>query len=352
VPRIKVLLGVTVVLISTLACVTLLGKDRPALQAPAVQAPDGWIPPATDPAVRSNTTIPISCPQITDPIDKRNSDSAGQSGLPTSDYSKRGDNNETILVSYLVSGDKISDPHFENVSANLKNEQKDTSAHQKIWDYFATLIPAIHRKNITQFSIMTDGRDNVLASVNQTSNDPQKWSLDVDFADSQDYYYLTFTLLHEFAHLLTLGPNQVPPSDAIFNHPEDNNIYLKEVAACPNYFPGEGCANSSSYINEFYDQFWVNIYTEWNKINLEENDDAYYKRLDEFYAKYQDQFLSDYSVTNPAEDIAEAFAYYVLRPRPAGDTTADQKILFFYNFPELVQLRRDILENLCTNFPQ
>ena len=29
---------------------------------------------------------------------------------------------------------------------------------------------------------------------------------------------------------------------AIFNNPEDDDIYFQEVSACPNYFPGEGCA--------------------------------------------------------------------------------------------------------------
>jgi hypothetical protein len=346
VPRISVLFVVLTVLISTLACVTLLGEDLPAAQSPADHEP----PPA-NPFVGSSPSESVSCPLITDQILKRNSGSPDEVESQTADFGNRSENVETTLVTYLVSGDTIFAPYSEDVPANLKDEQHDKPAHQKIWDYFAALIPSKNREILALFSIMTDGKDNILAAVTQTSNDPTLWSLEVDIADSQDYYYLTFTLVHEFAHLLTLGPDQVPPSEAIFNNPEDNNIYLKEVSACPNYFPGEGCANSDSYINKFYDQFWVNIYDEWNSINLEENDDVYYRRLDEFYVKYQDQFLSDYSVTHPAEDIAEAFAFFVFSPQPVGDGTAEQKVLFFYKYPELVKLRQNILKNLCTTFP-
>jgi hypothetical protein len=144
----------------------------------------------------------------------------------------------------------------------------------------------------------------------------------------------------------------MPPSIPIFNNPDDNDIYLKEVAACPNFFPGEGCSNADSYINAFYNQFWTGIYDEWNEINLEEDEDLYYEKLDDFYNKYEDQFLTDYSVTHPAEDIAEAFGFFVFADKPAGDTIAEQKILFFYQYPELVQLRSDILSNLCVTFPQ
>ena len=199
---------------------------------------------------------------------------------------------------------------------------------------------------------MTDGQDNVLAAVAQTYDDPNLWGLEVDIADTQDYYYLSYTLVHEFAHLLTLGSDQVPPSEAIFNNPDDNDIYLNEVAACPNFFPGEGCSNGDSYINQYYSRFWLSIYDEWNEINLEENDDLYYERLDDFYYKYQDQFLTDYAATHPAEDIAESFSFFVFSEMPAGDTVAEQKILFFYNYPELVALRTNILANLCASFPQ
>ena len=120
------------------------------------------------------------------------------------------------------------------------------------------------------------------------------------------------------------------------------------MAACPVYFPGEGCSRKNSYINAFYNQFWADIYEEFQDINLIEDDDEYYEALDEFYYKYEDYFVTDYAVTNPEEDIAEAFTFFVLSPRPAGNTIAEEKILFFYNYPELVDLRDEIINGICS----
>ena len=51
------------------------------------------------------------------------------------------------------------------------------------------------------------------------------------------------------------------------------------------------------------------------------------------------------------EDIAETWAFYVLSARPPGISVEDQKIQFFYRYPELVALRAQILNNLCALNP-
>lgn len=348
-PRSRILFASFALLLSSLACVTLMGEDPAAVQDPGfVQQPEIVQPPTAVPTAEA-----ASCPIITEQIISQNSP-ADLSNQLDSDFNNSSEEEEetTYIVTYRVSGDEISDPYFEDVPADLQDEQDDTAAHQALWDYFATLIPLQYRPTLAEFSIMTDGTDNVLAAVAQTYDDPNRWGLEVDIADTSDYYYLSFTLVHEYAHLMTLAPDQVTPSLAIFNNPDDNDIYLDELSACSNFFPGEGCSTTDSYINAFYNEFWIGIYDEWNEINLEEDEDLYYEKLDEFYLKYEDQFLTDYSVTHPAEDIAEAFAFFVFAEKPAGDSIAEDKILFFYNYPELVQLRSEILSSLCSNFPQ
>ena len=256
---------------------------------------------------------------------------------------------ELYLVSYNVSGDQISDPiYYEDISADLISYQKDQARHQEIWDYFTSLIPLAERDSLAEYSIVTDGEGEVLAAVTQTLYDPALWSLEVDIRDSDDKLNLTYTLIHEYAHLLTLGPNQVTPSQAVFSNPNDDDIYYDEVSACPNYFPGEGCSQPNSYINAFFNEFWTDIYEEWSDINLIEEDDTYYKALDDFYYTYEDRFLTDYAATNPEEDIAEAFTFFVLSPRPTNDDTiAEQKILFFYRYTELIHLRDEIQHGMC-----
>ena len=335
---------------ATLACkaVTDFFVEEPSPYAPDEPAP---IEPPVEKAPQTDTPsghLPIAdtllCPSVTEEILK----------VATEFYEEdAGDENseepeELYLTTYSVSGNRISDPiYYEDVSSDLTHYQEDSASHQEIWDYFITLIPAGGRDSLAEYSIVTDGVGNVLAAVAQTLYDPALWSLEVDIRDSGDKLNLTYTLIHEYAHLLTLGPDQVTPSEAVFNNPNDDNIYYDEVSACPDYFPGEGCSRSSSYINAFFNQFWADIYEEWQDINLIENDDAYYEALDDFYYNYEDRFVTGYAATNPEEDIAEAFTFFVLSPRPNGDTIAKEKILFFYNYPELVELRDEIITGIC-----
>jgi hypothetical protein len=342
---IKISLASITLLASTLACVTLLGTNTPEAVFPPTIQPQ----PSTE--VPAQTAI--TCPVITEQIVDLNSPSSteGQDGSLSSS-NREEEILEAYLVTYVISNDEIVDPYYEVVDITLENDQKDTAKHEELWNYFATLIPYEFRPHLAEFVIMTDGKDNVLAAVAQTSYDSALWNLQIDFADTNDSYYLTFTLIHEFAHLLTLEQNQVPPSLAIFNNPDDNEIYYDEISACSTYHPGEGCSNQDSYINQFYEQFWLDIYEEWNEINLEEDEDLYYEKLDDFYYKYEDRFLTDYAATNPAEDIAESFAFFIFAEKPLGETIAEEKILFFYNYPELVDLRTNILSNICSSFPE
>lgn len=342
--RQKLLLITLTLLLPTLACraaTRLIIPDTPT--PPPTPAPPTLTP--FPPATFTPTPVPeVSCPAVTSNI------------LETAynfDFDTEEDpDDEIYLVSYFVNGDELSVPFDETVPDQYKDEQEDRAAHEEIWNYFARLIPPEERDFLVAYSIITDGNGNILAAVAQSANNSKKWTLEVDILDSTNKDVLTVTLLHEFAHLLTLNASQVPPSEAIFDDPNDDDIYQRELAACPNYFPGEGCSNSDSYINQFFDRFWFDLYAEWQEIDAEDDEEQRDKLLEDFYDEYYDQFLTSYAPTSPAEDIAESFAYFVLASKPEGATIADEKILFFYDFPKLVELRGQILNQLCTEFPQ
>jgi hypothetical protein len=262
-----------------------------------------------------------------------------------------GNNLDIQLVTYTVNGDQLTDPSLETVPANLKKYQRDVSTQQKAWKLFITLVPADQRQIIAEYQVITDGPDNVLGIVEQTQNDPNKWILEIDIADVLDTKNLVFTLLHELGHLVTLNSSQVPPDLQVFDHPDSERIYEREAAACRYYFSGEGCSLPDSYLNTFFDKFWSGLYAEWHQIDNIQNDNKRQDKLDAFYQKYQDQFVDDYAVTDPNEDIAETWAFFLLSPRPQGHSIAEQKILFFYRYPELAQLRGWILQNLCKAQP-
>jgi hypothetical protein len=172
--------------------------------------------------------------------------------------------------------------------------------------------------------------------------------LHVDLLDAESYYDLTYTLIHEEGHLLTLNSEQVPPSEALFRFPDNKTVYEQEAAACKQYFTGEGCSNSGSYMNEFFQRYWSNFFAEWQKT---QGQDVQRDLLFDFYSVHADQFLTSYAATSPEEDIAESWAFFLLSPRPEPTSIANQKILFFYEYPELVALRQEILNRLCASQP-
>lgn len=148
-----------------------------------------------------------------------------------------------------------------------------------------------------------------------------------------------------------MSPSQVPPDLQIFNNPHSRRLLAQAQAACPSFFPGEGCSLPNSYINAYFDQFWLDVYDEWSSIDAIDDDDRRDTRLNSFYQKYSERFVDPYAVTTPAEDIAETWTYFILEPLPDGVSVADEKILFFYQYPELVTLRLEILESLCKAQP-
>jgi len=253
------------------------------------------------------------------------------------------DEDGTVLITYEVQDSRIVNPETALVSDELANYQEDTDTHQKIWAYFANMIPAGHREDVVKFVVFTDGVDGAMAAVDQDTDDPTDWVLSVDIADAADPKELTYTFVHEFGHLLTLDDSQVQIDPKLFYQPDDEALYEQAAQACANYFPGEGCSLPSSYINAFVGRFWADIYDEWLDIETIEDDDAYYGALEDFYYKYEDVFVTDYAATNPEEDIAESWAYFVLKAKPDGDTIAEAKVLFFYEWPELTKLRAQII---------
>jgi hypothetical protein len=216
---------------------------------------------------------------------------------------------------------------------------------------FTDLIPQKDRRMVVQFNVFTDGFENTLAAVDQEKDNPSEWMLEVDIADLQKKDALMFTIIHEYAHLLTLNASQVTPDQEIVDDPYNLSLQADKAAACSNYFAGTGCSHEDSYIHIFYNRFWADINDEWAKVDAlqygTEDLTPYYDGLYHFYKTHQNQFVDDYSTTHPTEDIAESFAYFVFSPRPRGNSIKERKITFFYEYPELVQLREDILNGAC-----
>lgn len=238
---------------------------------------------------------------------------------------------EYILVTYQVSGNEISSPVYEDdVPEELVEYQDDADRQEYLWKFFTDMIPADQREMIGEFIIFSDGHDNTIGAVDD-GDTPGTWTLEMDIVDSEDLPMLATTLIHEFGHMLTLNDGQLDD----------------KATTCDTYLSIDGCTKSDSYMNHFYNAFWTDIYEEWADAVDFSNGEVDEDLVVEFYDEYSDQFVTDYAPTGPEEDIAESWIYFVFGPQPAGDTIAEQKILFFYDYPELVTLRQQILNGLC-----
>lgn len=250
------------------------------------------------------------------------------------------------LVNYKVDGDQILEPDILWVPSEYKTFQGDSASHERVWNYFISLIPTEQRKWITGYVVFTDGASNTLAWVSQVDyNDNSRWALGVDILDSTDPINLTETIVHEVAHLITLNSDQIIQSDEFIYTPFQN------TAVCKQFTSTEGCSTPDSYINKFYQKFWYMIYEDWMEIvyNADaQNEEEFFTAVGEFYSKYHDHFARPYAATNIKEDMAVSFEYFILNSKPTGSGLSAQKMRFYYDFPELVALRQQMIQSMCS----
>jgi hypothetical protein len=253
------------------------------------------------------------------------------------------------LVIYRVEGDEIKDPVILYVPADYRKFQEDVVSHRRIWDFYVAIIPSELRKLVKEFVIFTDGPEaDVGAWVRPSPGNPDNWQVGFDLLDSDFTPYLAEALVHETAHLLTLNSVQI-------SYDEDHYYYYNEqqnVPACKQLAVDGACTTPNSYINLFYQRFWTGTYAEWWKTYEEaqssDSDEEYWQILDQFYEGHSELFLNSYAATSIKEDMAESFSFFVLNEKPTGNSIPGQKVAFYYEFPELVEYRRQIIEGLCS----
>lgn len=256
-----------------------------------------------------------------------------------------------VIATYDVRDNAFELKEEPNVAFNLLSLQQDTEKHELVWNIFIDLIPEQHTSSINEYIVFTDGVEENFAFVERDFSRPSMWVIGFDIVDMFDSDTLDenetiTTIIHEFGHILTLSNSQMTIESDLLDPDDDNfatTFAIKSDECFPRYFPGDGCAFENSYIDDFYQQFWSDIYYEWDDLQYIEDDAEYYQKSDEFYKKYSDRFLNDYASTSLDEDIAESWTSFILEDKPVYENTmAQEKIRFFYDYPELVELRNEI----------
>lgn len=208
--------------------------------------------------------------------------------------------------------DEVDATYF--VGENLTLEGDVDPAHQAIWDVFITLFPSDLLDGVFVSYEIFSGDDGTVAYVYNIDESLVEWVMGYNIDEAENYpEEIVLTLVHEYGHVLSLQASQMTGDSE---------------ASCATYYTGEGCVSPDSYLAAFYNRFWPGTLT------------------DAEGAGRQSDYVSEYAMTNIAEDFAETFMTFVLNDRPTGNTGADQKVKFFYNYPELVSLRDHIRANM------
>ena len=233
---------------------------------------------------------------------------------------------------------------------NIKNGEIETANFEKdvlgvqYWETVSSILPNnLLDEYVVSLRLFSDGRNEDLGGMNQLDETVEFWQIDLDTADMNiftkdslkvlDY---THTLIHEFGHLLTLNTSQIELTDEKKEDPDRGYLTI------------EGYAIKGSYLSLFVNQFWrSNFLQEWDRISSKRNKKKKVDLLYDFYLNNADEFLTDYAAESPEEDIAESWTFFVLSDKPSQNEIKHQKIKFFYQFPELVEYRKEIRANIA-----
>lgn len=217
----------------------------------------------------------------------------------------------TQYITYAVDDFALVDA---DVHAPLPIGSQDE--YEAIWDRIVAFFPNEYIDDINQYELISDGEGNTLAFVDIRESGI---TFAMDIRDNRDRPSEYRTLIHEFAHIYSL-----PVED--FSHDGTELEYLKE----------------DTLMAAFIDRFWKQYGEAWveNKFKSEPERQA-------FYSSNINDFHEPYQATNPKEDFAITFVEFVTSRMPeSGSQLKDVKVRSFYEDPELVKLRVDILSNI------
>jgi hypothetical protein len=189
-----------------------------------------------------------------------------------------------------------------------------------VWETYVRIVGVEYAgETMSTFQTGSNDDSDTLAYVIRADGDVQRWDLAANLAYSDNPPELIATLVHEYAHILSLNSTEVEPF----------------AKSCETLDLDEGCAEQDSYIFAFEREFWAEYGTD--APDATNGDDEV---TDAFYAEHEEDFVSAYAATNVVEDFAESFMLYVIEPEPDnGETPTARKLLFFAQYPELVDIR-------------
>jgi hypothetical protein len=191
-------------------------------------------------------------------------------------------------------------------------ESTAPAEHRRIWTLAEATLPASARQQIRQLNVVTDGAARTLAMVHRSTTQRDSWILSIDPVESDDV--LERTLVHELAHLYTLGE---PDLSA-------------QRTNCGGRLIEIGCARANSLLADYADTFWFGV-----------DEPAQYR---------SQQFVTQYAAESVHEDLAETFMFWVYGEGPSSAALA-AKYEWFESKAQFVAARDDVRTRLGQPVP-
>jgi len=254
---------------------------------------------------------------------------------------------DQTLSRYTVNGSTETFDRDYEVDANIVSYRENKGLHERMFNRFTGLIPDSRRNFVKQYTPFHGGNE-IAGYVYPLNAQRSEWNFGLDVltmeleetnlanAGPGDNVSIpaSATVLHEYGHLLSLFQDQL----------DLNN------SNCTNFDSIFGCMKDGTKLQRFFEMFWEVDYADFLQVKEQFGDAA----GDEWYGRDETRFVTPYAATQPEEDFAESFYIFFFRQLPTGSTVEDQKVLFFYSFPDLVLLRtnvRDYLRNQVLGSP-
>ena len=193
---------------------------------------------------------------------------------------------------------------------------------REIWSLLTRIMtPEETVRTIAAFKIGDDPESTRTAWVSEHGSGSGRWTVGVNLARSIDPTQVAATLIHEYAHIISLRDGQVVPAGE----------------QCTTVLLPEGCALPGGYLDAFHNAFWTDY-----GLDATGPANANIAGAVHLLRMFPDAFVSEYAAMNVAEDFAESFAAYVHVGPTAPADAVGGKLAFFDRYEEMVQIRERI----------
>ena len=179
--------------------------------------------------------------------------------------------------------------------------------YRRIWTLAQDTLPADALSHIRQLNIVTDGPARTLAMVHRSITEHNAWILSIDPSESRDV--LQHTLVHELAHIYTLGEADL----------------TSQRTNCGGVLIEIGCAHRDSLLADYAERFWSGV-----------AEPAHYSSA---------EFVTQYAADSVHEDLAETFMSWVYADKADSNTIA-AKYRWFDSVDTFVAARSEIQAKL------